>query len=158
MVRSNQLKTRIYWRPMLIWLWRIGRKALTNHTTRLERLHRRWPHALARYWMIWLTNFAWIRDKFTLLDIVWAHTLPEMLDDISRDTWGGGFRLNIPTISDYRDNNNINWRVFGSRITGLDPASPLYWKWSPDAIRETDGRFVDIIHTCGEALGEIWPR
>lgn len=44
------------------------------------------------------------------------------------------------------------------RITGLDPAAPLYIKWSYDAIQITDATFVDIIHTNGEGLGEIWAR
>ncbi|XP_031639722.1 pancreatic triacylglycerol lipase-like [Contarinia nasturtii] len=44
------------------------------------------------------------------------------------------------------------------RITGLDPAAPLYLKWSYDAIRITDAPFVDIIHTNGERLGESWAR
>lgn len=44
------------------------------------------------------------------------------------------------------------------RITGLDPAAPLYIKWSYDAIQITDAKFVDIIHTNGEGLGEIWAR
>lgn len=44
------------------------------------------------------------------------------------------------------------------RITGLDPAAPLYIKYSYDAIQITDATFVDIIHTNGEALGEIWAR
>lgn len=44
------------------------------------------------------------------------------------------------------------------RVTGLDPAAPLFLKTSPDSIRSTDAKFVDIIHTCGFVLGEIWPR
>lgn len=44
------------------------------------------------------------------------------------------------------------------RITGLDPAAPLYIKWSYDAIQITDASFVDIMHTNGEGLGEIWAR
>lgn len=44
------------------------------------------------------------------------------------------------------------------RITGLDPAAPLYLKWSYDAIRKTDAPFVDLIHTNGERLGESWAR
>lgn len=44
------------------------------------------------------------------------------------------------------------------RITGLDPAAPLYLKWSYDAIRISDAPFVDIIHTNGERLGESWAR
>lgn len=50
--------------------------------------------------------------------------------------------------------------IFGltHRITGLDPAAPLYIKWSYDAIRKADAPFVDIIHTNGERLGEAWAR
>lgn len=48
--------------------------------------------------------------------------------------------------------------VVSHRITGLDPAAPLYLKWSYDAIRKTDAPFVDIIHTNGERLGEAWAR
>lgn len=44
------------------------------------------------------------------------------------------------------------------RITGLDPAAPLFTNASSDAIKQSDGKFVDIIHTCAYALGEIWPR
>lgn len=47
---------------------------------------------------------------------------------------------------------------FAYRVTGLDPAAPLYLKWSYDAIRKTDAPFVDIIHTNGERLGEAWAR
>lgn len=48
--------------------------------------------------------------------------------------------------------------ITSRRITGLDPAAPLYLKWSYDAIRKTDAPFVDIIHTNGERLGEAWAR
>lgn len=44
------------------------------------------------------------------------------------------------------------------RVTGLDPAAPLYIQWSTDAIQLTDATFVDIIHTNGNALGEMWAR
>lgn len=44
------------------------------------------------------------------------------------------------------------------RITGLDPANPLFFQLSTDSIHHTDATFVDIIHTCGNILGEIWPR
>lgn len=44
------------------------------------------------------------------------------------------------------------------RITGLDPAAPLFTNSSADAIKQSDGQFVDVIHTCGYSLGEIWPR
>ncbi|KAJ6648829.1 Pancreatic triacylglycerol lipase [Pseudolycoriella hygida] len=45
-----------------------------------------------------------------------------------------------------------------SRITGLDPAAPLFTNLSIDAIKQSDGQFVDIIHTGGYSLGEIWTR
>lgn len=55
---------------------------------------------------------------------------------------------------------NVGRYMGGSlgRITGLDPAAPLYIRQSYDAIQITDASFVDIIHTNGEALGEIWAR
>lgn len=52
----------------------------------------------------------------------------------------------------------VSQTIFLSRITGLDPAAPLYLKWSYDAIRKTDAPFVDVIHTNGERLGEAWAR
>ncbi|VVC41779.1 Triacylglycerol lipase family,Lipase/vitellogenin,Lipase, N-terminal,Alpha/Beta [Cinara cedri] len=40
------------------------------------------------------------------------------------------------------------------RITGLDPAKPLYANSDPvDRIDKTDGKFVDIIHTNGKKNG-----
>lgn len=53
---------------------------------------------------------------------------------------------------------HISKKILYERITALDPAAPLYLKWSYDAIRMSDAPFVDIIHTNGERLGESWAR
>lgn len=55
---------------------------------------------------------------------------------------------------------NVGRYLGGSigRITGLDPAAPLYIRYSDDAIKVTDAKFVDIMHTNGDALGEMWAR
>lgn len=55
---------------------------------------------------------------------------------------------------------NVGRQMSGSlgRVTGLDPAAPLYIKFSEDAIKISDASFVDIIHTNGDALGEMWAR
>lgn len=44
------------------------------------------------------------------------------------------------------------------RITGLDPALPLFLRNSPDSLTRKDASFVDCIHTCGGLLGEVWTR
>ncbi|XP_055626611.1 pancreatic triacylglycerol lipase-like [Toxorhynchites rutilus septentrionalis] len=44
------------------------------------------------------------------------------------------------------------------RITALDPAGPLFARLSIDAVRESDAKFVDAIHTDGLALGELTAR
>lgn len=52
-------------------------------------------------------------------------------------------------------------RYFGGnigRVTGLDPAGPLFLPTARDAIWPMDAQFVDIIHTCVGILGETEPR
>lgn len=39
------------------------------------------------------------------------------------------------------------------RITGLDPAMPLFLLINKDRLASTDGEFVDVIHTCSGLLG-----
>lgn len=41
------------------------------------------------------------------------------------------------------------------RITGLDPAGPLFAKSNEDRIAHDSADFVDIIHTCGNGLGML---
>ncbi|KFB48399.1 AGAP005000-PA-like protein [Anopheles sinensis] len=52
-------------------------------------------------------------------------------------------------------------RYFGgrlARITGLDPAGPLFVQRSRDALATDTARFVDVIHTDGHVLGEVVVR
>lgn len=44
------------------------------------------------------------------------------------------------------------------RITGLDPAGPLFRKKSPDALDVSDANFIDTIHTDAGILGELTVR
>lgn len=44
------------------------------------------------------------------------------------------------------------------RITGFDPALPLFSDQDNDCISETSALFVDIIHTCGRILGAYKPQ
>lgn len=44
------------------------------------------------------------------------------------------------------------------RVTGLDPAGPLFRSFSWDAIAPTDAQFVDVIHTGVGSLGELTQR
>ncbi|XP_034247781.1 pancreatic triacylglycerol lipase-like [Thrips palmi] len=39
------------------------------------------------------------------------------------------------------------------RITGLDPAMPLYLLLKSDRLNKNDAKLVDVIHTCGGRLG-----
>ncbi|XP_037024192.1 pancreatic triacylglycerol lipase-like isoform X2 [Bradysia coprophila] len=43
-------------------------------------------------------------------------------------------------------------------ISTVTLGAPLFTNSSIDAIKQSDGQFVDIIHTCGYSLGEIWAR
>uniref|UniRef100_A0AAG5DDW4 Lipase domain-containing protein n=1 Tax=Anopheles atroparvus TaxID=41427 RepID=A0AAG5DDW4_ANOAO len=52
-------------------------------------------------------------------------------------------------------------RYFGGRlgrVTALDPAGPLFWQWSRDAVSSDVAQFVDAIHTDGHVLGEVVQR
>ncbi|XP_059622545.1 phospholipase A1 2 [Phlebotomus argentipes] len=50
------------------------------------------------------------------------------------------------------------WGLFLPRITGLDPAFPVYmFMGSSDRLSASDARFVDVIHSDGGILGFPWP-
>ena len=38
-------------------------------------------------------------------------------------------------------------------LIGLDPASPLFFEESKDLLRQSDARYVEVIHTCTMSLG-----
>ncbi|XP_017058058.1 lipase member H-A isoform X2 [Drosophila ficusphila] len=44
------------------------------------------------------------------------------------------------------------------RVTGLDPALPLFSSRSDDSLRSNAARFVDVIHTDYPLFGDITPR
>ncbi|XP_037946466.1 lipase member I-like [Teleopsis dalmanni] len=44
------------------------------------------------------------------------------------------------------------------RVTGLDPALPLFTPFSLDGLRSTDAQFVDVIHTDFPVYGDLTPR
>lgn len=45
------------------------------------------------------------------------------------------------------------------RITGLDPAGPLFFTVSSNlSIWKTNAKFVDVIHTCAGILGIVEPK
>ncbi|XP_058789935.1 lipase member H-B-like [Phymastichus coffea] len=44
-----------------------------------------------------------------------------------------------------------------SRVTGLDPANPLFYQFNTDHINEKSGQLVDIIHTDGGFYGAYPP-
>ncbi|XP_055845092.1 pancreatic triacylglycerol lipase [Episyrphus balteatus] len=44
------------------------------------------------------------------------------------------------------------------RITGLDPALPLFLPQSADGLRPDDAKFVDVIHTDHPVFGDVMPR
>ncbi|KAL5290005.1 hypothetical protein ACFFRR_009789 [Megaselia abdita] len=44
------------------------------------------------------------------------------------------------------------------RITGLDPALPLFTLKSKDGLRSKDAQFVDVIHSDASILGDFTPR
>ncbi|KAH8302125.1 hypothetical protein KR044_003033 [Drosophila immigrans] len=44
------------------------------------------------------------------------------------------------------------------RITGLDPALPLFTAHSDDSLQATAARFVDVIHTDYPVFGDLTPR
>ncbi|XP_061398438.1 lipase member H-A [Musca vetustissima] len=55
---------------------------------------------------------------------------------------------------------NIGRHFNGSlgRVTGLDPALPLFFPNSPDSLQENAAMFVDVIHTDYPVFGDITPR
>uniref|UniRef100_A0A1I8NTB7 Lipase domain-containing protein n=1 Tax=Stomoxys calcitrans TaxID=35570 RepID=A0A1I8NTB7_STOCA len=44
------------------------------------------------------------------------------------------------------------------RVTGLDPALPLFWPSSPDSLHANAANFVDVIHTDYPVFGDMTPR
>lgn len=44
------------------------------------------------------------------------------------------------------------------RVTGLDPALPLFLPNSPDSLHRSAAVFVDVIHTDYPVFGDITPR
>lgn len=46
-------------------------------------------------------------------------------------------------------------RNFSIRLTALDPAGPLFTRFSSDAYSKNDFLFVDSIHTSAGLLGEF---
>lgn len=44
------------------------------------------------------------------------------------------------------------------RVTGLDPALPLFTPRSDDSLQATAARFVDVIHTDFPVFGDLTPR
>ncbi|XP_075163761.1 pancreatic lipase-related protein 2 isoform X2 [Haematobia irritans] len=44
------------------------------------------------------------------------------------------------------------------RITGLDPALPLFWPSSSDGLQSNAATFVDVIHTDYPVFGDMTPR
>lgn len=44
------------------------------------------------------------------------------------------------------------------RVTGLDPALPLFTPRSEDSLQATAARFVDVIHTDFPVFGDLTPR
>ena len=55
---------------------------------------------------------------------------------------------------------NIGKHLNGTlaRITGLDPALPLFTHRSKDALQTSDAQFVDVIHTDFPVFGDLTPR
>lgn len=50
------------------------------------------------------------------------------------------------------------WGMFLPRVTGLDPAFPLYLLGDPsNRLSSNDAQFVDVIHTDGGVLGNPYP-
>ncbi|XP_037032003.1 lipase member H [Bradysia coprophila] len=48
------------------------------------------------------------------------------------------------------------WDMFLPRVTGLDPAFPLYNGGSSTRLSSSDAKFVDVIHTDGGLFGYPW--
>ncbi|CAB0006998.1 unnamed protein product [Nesidiocoris tenuis] len=51
----------------------------------------------------------------------------------------------------------LNTRLPVGRITGLDPANPMFSVDDDDRLCAASAKFVDVIHTCGRALGMYAP-
>lgn len=114
-----------------------------------------------------------------LIIVDWSQGSYQMYDVSRQLTANVAFRI-AEILQRFLDENNIDYglvhlighslgahiagnvgRLMGGKLgraTGLDPAAPLYIQWSTDAIQLTDATFVDIIHTNGNALGEMWAR